>query len=125
MQESKYTNYINRGVRAAGVYAWKICDRFTANIADCWYSGPKGDLWVEFKYCKAITKKKTVSPRFTKNQIEWLNARSAEGRNVAAIVGTPEGGVVLTNGEWNNNRVELTDPKPYSALVNWILGEVS
>ena len=81
-----------------GVYTWKVSDRFTAGIPDCYYSGPAKDLWVEYKFIP--TTKSTKQPAaLSALQIKWLKDRMLEGRNVAVIVGVgTKHGLILTGG---------------------------
>lgn len=116
MNESKFIQRIHRRLPAT-IYAVKFADRFTAGIPDCWYSGSAGDLWVEYKYW---TPGKT-KPRLSKLQELWLNARHTEGRNVAVIVGSSAGGLVLRNKEWTNICYDRFDP--LDEIVTWIINE--
>lgn len=90
MIESKFTQAINNALRKKGVYCWKIADRFRAGVPDCWYSGPDGDLWVEFKYLKRQPRR-WYTPGLSHLQRHWLNGRHREGRRVAVIIGCPDG----------------------------------
>lgn len=85
------------------VYAWKISDRFTSGIPDAYYSATNGDLWIEYKYVKKLPKKH-VRPKLSELQKLWLDARLNEGRNVAVVVGSPQGHVIFVNGEWNSSK---------------------
>lgn len=100
MRESEYTRAVNKGLPKE-VYTWKVSDRFTAGVPDSWYSGDKGDLWIEYKFAQKIPKK--VKPKLSALQAKWLNGRSAQGRSVAVIVGSPAGAVVLEDGAWNHS----------------------
>lgn len=84
------------------VYKEKMANPYRGGGADCWYSGIKSDLWVEYKYLPKLPVRVPVSFGLTALQIRWLNDRYAEGRNVAVIVGCKEGGVILQAGEWNH-----------------------
>jgi len=89
------------------VYRMKNNNQYTGGIADVWYSGRDNDLWVEYKYLPRVPTRvdidvmKLLSPL----QQAWLRDRRMEGRNVAVILGCPEGGVVLTDRQWE---LELT-----------------
>lgn len=100
MREGTFTQTVNRLVRQAGGYAWKVSDRFTAGVPDAWYSGPASDLWVEYKWEPKLPKK-VIRPKLTRQQKSWLNARHTEGRSVAVVVASPEGSVVLEDTAWN------------------------
>ena len=88
-------------------YSMKNHNEYNGGIADCWYSGTKADLWVEYKYLNLpkmadtlIRLTDTIKPyALSKLQQQWLWGRSLEGRNVHVIVGCPKGGVIFTHPE--------------------------
>lgn len=82
------------------VYRWKINARFTKGVPDAWYSGDKGDLWIEYKWL-ARTPKRRAQLGLTALQRKWLNDRYDEGRSVAVVVGCPQGALLLTDKNWN------------------------
>src|SRR5688572_5939290 len=53
MRESTYTASIGK-LLPPTVYKLKLCLPYTAGVADSWYSGTAGDLWIEWKYLKSI-----------------------------------------------------------------------
>lgn len=67
-----------------------------------WYSGIKGDIWVEYKYIRTIPirPKTMVIPGLAPLQLVWLHHRHKEGRRVFVVVGCPKGGVVFGPDEW-------------------------
>lgn len=88
-----------------GLYVWAIHDSYQTGIPDHYYSGKKGDLWVEYKYFPKdktsfdLTKPES-KPVLARTQQEWLGRRYREGRNVWVIVGMPGGGVILVDEDW-------------------------
>jgi hypothetical protein len=76
---------------------------YLAGVPDVWYSGSAGDLWVEYKYVATVPKKGTVKIALTALQSAWLCERQHEGRNVAVIIGSKLGGVILTDEAWKND----------------------
>jgi hypothetical protein len=56
-----------------------------------------GDIWIEYKYIETIPKKGQVKIDLSALQKEWLLSRAQEGRNVAVIVGSKEGGIFLSS----------------------------
>lgn len=88
--ESEFTQAVHRALRKHGIYCWKISDRFRAGVPDAWYSGPGGDLWIEYKYLQRQPRRWYV-PKLSELQIAWLNDRHSEGRRVAVVVGCPDG----------------------------------
>ena len=98
MTESNFTQSIHR-LLPQEVYKWKINDRFTSGIPDSYYSGQKNDLWIEYKFIKELPVKRLI-PKLSQLQLQWLNARYSEGRNVAVIVGSPQGSILFKDKEW-------------------------
>ncbi len=89
------------------VYRMKNHNEYTGGIADCWYDGPRGDLWVEYKFIEVPKRDGTIIdliggriPMLSKLQQTWLHGRFQNGRNVAVIVGCKEGGVWFSSGNW-------------------------
>jgi len=83
------------------VYAEKMANPWRAGTADVWYSGKRGDLWIEYKFIERIPRSKEILPELTPRQLRWLCDRFDEGRNVAVVLGTPTGGVIYRNPqEW-------------------------
>ena len=88
----------------AKLYRMKNHNQYNGGIADVWYSGPKGDLWVEYKFITVPKRDDTpIEFGLSELQKEWLGARYREGRNVAVVVGSKEGGVVwATPAAWTS-----------------------
>lgn len=91
----------------AGVYRMKNHNPYNSGIADCWYSGNAGDLWVEYKFLVLPKRAATVvditagnAPPLTALQQDWLRSRHAEGRGVGVIIGMPQGGLWLPGVSW-------------------------
>ena len=83
------------------LYRMKNHNQYNGGIPDCWYSGPAGDLWIEYKHVVLPKRDDTlITPNLSALQIDWLNGRSKEGRRVGVIIGTKEGGVWLPNLAW-------------------------
>lgn len=87
-------------------YWMKNHNQYNGGIADCWYSGQRADLWVEYKYIDLPKRADTLidlvggkNPPLSKLQQQWLWGRSLEGRNVHVIVGCKAGGVIFTHPE--------------------------
>lgn len=100
MIESKYTASIHKCLNKRDVYHWKINASFQNGVPDAYYSGSKGDLWIEYKYEKNPPAR-AVTIKLSPLQVRWLNARYDEGRNVCVVFGTPNGSVILTDKQWN------------------------
>lgn len=104
------------------VYCLKTNNPYTAGVSDCWYSSFGGDLWIEYKWLGKITN--SVTAKLTELQKHWLNLRWAEGRNVACIVGSPQGALVLIDGEWNEAKETATNLLSVTELATWIKSQV-
>lgn len=134
--ETVFTNSVNRHLppRPVGPYYMKNSNDYNGGIADSWYSGTAKDLWVEYKFlprtpqrgivwlCKPDVKK----PLLSVLQQNWLKDRHDEGRNVAVIIGCPDGGVLLRNKDWRN-AIQAVDFRAMlmsrKELAQWIMGE--
>jgi len=123
--ENRFIQGINRHL--SRTYIEKMNNPYRSGTADVWYSGSRGDLWVEYKYIERIPRSAEILPDLTPRQRRWLNARSDEGRNVAVILGTSTGGVIYRNKEWS---VPLSDEQlaarilPKDELARWIYSQV-
>lgn len=102
----------------------KTHNPFIGGVPDVWYSGPTGDLWVEYKFIVLPKRDTTViRPDLSGLQSDWLRERYEEGRNVAVIVGCKEGGVVATSLWWEKEmttgwfKAQLMSRK---LLADWI-----
>lgn len=81
---------------------------YRGGTADYWYSGNKSDLWVEYKWLAKVPVKTTnlttgKKPALSMLQQKWLEKRHDEGRNVAVVVGLPEGVIILRKKMWSND----------------------
>jgi hypothetical protein len=97
--EAQYTATVGK-LLPPSVYALKLSLPYTAGVPDSWYSGPAGDLWVEWKYLQTIPPSIDCTRLLTALQAQWLRSRHAEGRNVAVIVGSKKGGVIFPSLTW-------------------------
>jgi len=104
--ETTFIAAVNKHIPKS-VYRMKNNNQYTGGIADVWYSGRDNDLWVEYKYLPKLPTRVNVDVMRMLSPLQqaWLRDRRMEGRNVAVIVGCPEGGVVLTDRQWE---LELT-----------------
>lgn len=83
------------------MYRMKNHNQYNGGIADCWYSGPAGDLWIEYKFVVLPKRSDTlIVPNLSALQIDWLTNRSKEGRRVGVIIGSKEGGAWLPDLAW-------------------------
>lgn len=108
-------------------YAEKMNNPWRAGTADVWYSGDRGDLWVEYKFIERIPRSAEILPDLTPRQKRWLNNRFDEGRNVAVVLGTPTGGVIYRNKEWMRPLDHVTLAGlivPRDEIARWIFSQV-
>lgn len=103
--ETTFINSVHRHL-PADFYRMKNHNQYNGGIADCWYSGVSGDLWVEYKFLSLPKRQNTLislvdgkNPPLSRLQQQWLCDRKKEGRNVFVIVGAKNGGVIFTSPE--------------------------
>ncbi len=90
-----------------GLYKMKNHNQYNGGIADVWYSGPRADLWIEYKFIVVPVRDTTMidlvsgkNPEISYLQQEWLTSRHDEGRSVGVIVGSKQGGVWFPEISW-------------------------
>lgn len=104
------------------IYAEKMANPYRGGTPDVWYSGTRSDLWIEYKFIPKIPKT-SITAALSALQQQWLARRHSEGRNLAVIVGCPDGGVVFRDREWEQ---ALPSPQftarilPRPSLADWI-----
>ena len=102
--------------------SWKINDSYTSGVADTYVSGPKNDIWIEYKIVRNNPKKHT--PKLSALQKAWLAAQHKRGRQVAVIVGVKGGhGVILERDQWEN-QCDMTNTLTKREIMQWILNKV-
>lgn len=127
--ENNYRQAVHKHLPVS-LYHVKMNNPYAAGIPDDWYSGARGDLWCEYKFLPALPQRASVNVAklLSPLQLKWLNDRHAEGRNIAVIIGTPAGGVVLQNLEWQQNFLPEEFAKrllPNRLVADWILQKTS
>lgn len=77
---------------------------YNGGIADVWYSGARADLWIEYKFI-AIPKRPDTQIKIELSELQqnWLKARHSEGRSVAVVVGSKDGGALFMGDSWDKN----------------------
>ena len=106
-----------------GVYSWKISDRFTAGIPDSYYSGNKGDLWVEYKFEQKVPATAKRHARLSALQKTWLKERHLEGRNVAVVIGFSDGKAGILHGSRTHDPINPQELVSHLDVVNFISGQ--
>ena len=106
----------------------KMHNPYRGGTWDVWYSGLLGDLWIEYKWMKKYPLRGIIHPDLSPLQKNWGWARHQEGRNLAVVIGTPAGGVLLENPmHWLNGvhvsvcRNHFTRSK--QELACWVLSK--
>lgn len=97
MNEHSFIRSIHRHLHP-DVHSWKIHDTYTGGVPDAMYSGPKGLLFVEYKYVKSLPKKDTTSIKHSLSalQLQWLE-RMKVSANAALIVGVGDTCIILVD----------------------------
>ena len=81
----------------------KMCNPYRGGTWDFWFSGTH-DLWIEYKFVVLPKRDSTmVDVTLSDLQIDWGKSRYQEGRSIAVIVGCKEGGIILTDREWEQS----------------------
>lgn len=124
--ENRFIASIHR-LLPADLYHMKNHNSYVGGPADVWYSGKRGDLWIEYKYVKNLPRvidlmdlKKSYC--LSALQQEWLRNRFREGRNVTVVLGYEKGGIVFTSLEWESRWDYPGDKETESRLeiATWI-----
>ena len=122
--ETTYTRGVHKHLQS---YYEKTNNPFRSGTADVWYSGALGDLWIEYKFIERIPKNSEILPEVTQRQAQWLSNRYIEGRNIAVVLGSPEGGVVYHGTGWLDPITPAEFRKRMiskEAVAQWIYGQV-
>lgn len=127
--ETTFSNSVRKHI-PRDVYHMKNNNSYLSGVPDLWFSGNSADLWVEVKYLPRVPWRDSVVPTelLSKLQAQWLERRHREGRQVAVIIGCPDGGVVLPGITWQDeisatSFVARIQSRP--ALAQWIIERVN
>tara|TARA_B110000116_G_scaffold45548_1_gene37797 strand:- start:6107 stop:6538 length:432 start_codon:yes stop_codon:yes gene_type:complete len=91
----------------ADIYWWKINDNFAGGVPDAFLEGTNRDLWIEFKYIKALPKRPdtlidlTNQKYLSKLQQKWLKRREAKRGDTLVCVGCPQGVALFWENSWD------------------------
>lgn len=123
MNESSFIKSIHTKLPRS-IYKWKINDNLTNGVADAYYSAKGGDLWVEYKYIPTLPKRETtpIKTCLTEQQAIWLDARSKEGRNVALVIGSPDGCLIMESffSRTFTKDEFIRNAKPIQSVIDFI-----
>ena len=111
MNEHGFVRSVHRQL-SPDVFVWKINDKYAGGVPDAFYAGPARCLFVEFKYV-TLPKKETslVRTNLSEQQKLWLNRMLAMDKNVAVVIGSDSGGLILSSGAWNSQVTKTTFTK--------------
>jgi len=98
--ETTFIRNVHKHLDALGTYHEKMNNPFLGGTADVWYSGRKGDLWVEYKYIPKTPRSDTILPNLSERQKKWLGDRHNEGRNVVVVLGVGTKAKIYRYGKW-------------------------
>lgn len=115
--ENRFIASIHRIIPLELLYHMKNHNQYVAGVADVWYSGNYGDMWVEYKYTEKLpecidlmdTKK---SYALSALQAQWLAARWQEGRRVIVVLGSKNNALLFDDRTWEDDH-ELDDSCGY------------
>lgn len=99
MNEHSFIDAVHKHVPATPTFLrWKVADQFTGGKPDCYYCGTRSDLWIEYKFIKALPKrdKTKITIDLSQLQIDWLSHLDRCNRPVWVIVGAPKQAVILS-----------------------------
>jgi len=96
VNETGFINKINKSL-STNIYKWKINDPYHGGVPDCYYSGPAGMCFVEYKYKPKLPAKDTSKINFglSKQQELWLTQQAANRVSVYVIAGCEDKAVHL------------------------------
>lgn len=104
--ETKFRNKVHK-YRKKHVYQQKENNQFRGGIPDDYYEsyGTPGILRVEYKFVAKPPKvinllSETTKPALSKLQQDWIDRCYGNGHQIAVIVGTNQGGIILTHRRW-------------------------
>lgn len=113
MNEHSYIKSVHAQLKKLPEYreidVWKINDNWKGGCADALYDGPAEDLWIEYKFIKAPKRPATLCiPALSTQQNHWLTSRYNNGRNIAVIIGSIDGGIIFTEpSDWNSGSYDF------------------
>lgn len=128
MNEAGFSQALAKAVKRIDptIYHLKIATAFNNGVPDSWWSGNTGDLWSEQKYLKQLPKRETtiVQIDLSKLQADWITKRHHQGRNMAVIVGSPEGHAIFPGVTWQQPVTKSVFTLSRKDVVLWIVKQV-
>lgn len=107
------------------VYSEGMSGVFSNGVPDRYFEGDTDILWIEFKWIKRLpVRKELVIPDLSALQFSWLSRAYKNNRSCAAVVGHPEGALILlTPQEWEFG-ISKYKSKSLDEVRKWIVGVV-
>lgn len=103
---ARVNNKLSLGDGPDEIYFLKLNLPYARGVADAWYSGRGGDLWVEYKWLPRVPRSLCLTsgkkPKLSRLQREWLIHRANQGCEVRVAVGTPSGVLLFEAHEVDN-----------------------
>ena len=102
--ENTFIGSVHKHLPADGnPYREKNFNSMRGGTPDVFYSGKKRCFWVEYKFVEIPKRPDTlIQIECSALQLAWLRGRYTEGRSCLVIVGSKEGGVIITDPrEWD------------------------
>tara|TARA_R100000781_G_scaffold112698_1_gene80186 strand:- start:1351 stop:1749 length:399 start_codon:yes stop_codon:yes gene_type:complete len=108
MTEHKFISKVHR-LLPKEIYKWKINDPYHGGVPDCFYSGPNGFCFMEYKYKDKLPVRSTTPIKFnlSKQQRDWLTKQHTFGLPVYAIMGI--GNQVLVTKEFDKESFSVQE----------------
>lgn len=103
MQERQFITKVHKNL-SSDIYKWKINDSYTGGVPDCFYTGPAGHCFVEYKYKKELPKRDTTLINFNLSALQaiWLTERNKQGVPCYLVVAVGNLVVITQNFEKAN-----------------------
>ena len=92
VREKEFINKVHKHLPTS-IYRWKINDPYHGGVPDTYYSGVKGNCFIEYKYIKDLPKKDTsnIKINLSAQQRIWLKKQHEHKVEVLVCVGSPAG----------------------------------
>jgi hypothetical protein len=97
--ETTFHNAVHRHL-PRNLHIEKMHNPYRGGTWDHWISGRARDMWIEYKWIGHVPRSAGILPALSPKQRQWGGKRHEEGRTLAVVLGTPDGGVIYTNLDW-------------------------
>tara|TARA_R100001460_G_scaffold5433_1_gene15112 strand:- start:10788 stop:11213 length:426 start_codon:yes stop_codon:yes gene_type:complete len=122
MNEHGFVRSVHRKL-SSDVFVWKINDKFAGGVPDAFYAGAARYLFIEYKYIKLPKRSSTpIKTGLSAQQKLWLNKMLGMDKQVAVIIGSCSGSLILRQ-DWDRPiPAELFRQRAMSteAVAQWI-----